>query len=145
MSTYRKIPIINLRAYFWSKGFFEKNFLEGAYIQGSLYMDEYLPFENTIFCSSNCNFLRFSAHNLSLLLNFSLFLFLINKCTYNCQYHIVELIKYLPPKFNVMFKFTYSKYNPWALIFRGGAYTWKKFSLSKVSYTRWGLLLEFYG
>ena len=40
-------------------------------------MDEYLPFENAIFCSSNCNFLRFSAHNLSLLLNFSLFSFLI--------------------------------------------------------------------
>ena len=109
-------------------------------------MDEYLRFENTIFCSSNGDFLRFSAHNLSLLLNFSLFLVLINKCTYNCQYHIVELIKYLPPKFNVMFKFTYSKYNPWGLIFGGGgAYTWKKFSLSKVGYTRWGLLLEFYG
>ena len=33
-------------------------------------MDEYLRFENAIFCSSNCNFLRFSAHNLSLLLTF---------------------------------------------------------------------------
>ena len=106
-------------------------------------MDEYLPFENTIFCSSNCNFLRFSAHNLSLLLNFSLFLFLINKCTYNCQYHIVELIKYLCPKFNVMFKFTYSKYNPWALIFRGGAYTWKKFSLSKVIGILWLICYSF--
>ena len=52
-------------------------------------MDEYLRFENTNFCSSNGDFLRFSAHNLSLLLNFSLFLVLINKCTYNCQYHIV--------------------------------------------------------
>ena len=37
-------------------------------------MDEYLCFENAIFCSSNCNFLRFSAHNLSLLLIFLLFL-----------------------------------------------------------------------
>ena len=33
-------------------------------------MDDYLHFENVIFCSSNCNFLRFSAQNLSLLLNF---------------------------------------------------------------------------
>ena len=35
-------------------------------------MDEYLRFENAIFCSSNCKFLRFSAHNLSLLLIFFL-------------------------------------------------------------------------
>ena len=27
-------------------------------------MDEYLRLENVIFCSSDCNFLRFSAHNL---------------------------------------------------------------------------------
>ena len=40
-----------------------------------LYMDEYLHFEGAIFCSSNCNFLRFSAHNLSLLLNFLLLYF----------------------------------------------------------------------
>ena len=33
-------------------------------------MDEYLRFENAIFCSSNCSFLRFSAHNLSLFLFF---------------------------------------------------------------------------
>ena len=38
-------------------------------------MDEYLRFENAIFCSINCNFLRFSAHNLSLLLNFHFFIF----------------------------------------------------------------------
>ena len=37
--------------------------------------DEYLHFDNTIFCSGNCNLLRFSAYNLSLLLNFSLFKF----------------------------------------------------------------------
>ena len=36
-------------------------------------MDECLLFENAIFCSSNCNFLRFSAHNLSLLLIFLYF------------------------------------------------------------------------
>ena len=38
-------------------------------------MDEYLRLENAIFSLSNCNIFRFSAHNLSLLLNFSLFSF----------------------------------------------------------------------
>ena len=37
---------------------------------GGLYTDEYLRSGNAIFCSSNCKFLRFSAHNLSLVLNF---------------------------------------------------------------------------
>ena len=36
-------------------------------------MEEYLRFENAIFCSSNCNFMKLSAHNMSLLLIFSLF------------------------------------------------------------------------
>ena len=45
-----------------------------AYIRESLYVDEYLRFENDIFCSSNCNFSRFSAHNLSLLLIFLFFI-----------------------------------------------------------------------
>ena len=40
-------------------------------------MDGYLHFGNAIFCSSKGNFLRFSAHNLSLLLIFFTFLFLI--------------------------------------------------------------------
>ena len=40
-------------------------------------MDEYLCFEISIFCSSNCNFWRFSVQNLPLLLFFSLFLFSI--------------------------------------------------------------------
>ena len=40
-------------------------------------MDEYLRFENAIFCSSNCKFLKISAHNLSLILIFLTFLFLI--------------------------------------------------------------------
>ena len=44
-------------------------------------MDEYLHFENAIFCSRNCNFLRFSAHNLSLLLNFHFLIFNINVFT----------------------------------------------------------------
>ena len=57
------------------KGPFRQSFLGGgAYIQaGGLYMDEYLRFENAIFCSSNFNFFRFSAHNLSLLLIFLYF------------------------------------------------------------------------
>ena len=45
-------------------------------------MDKYLRFENAIFCSSNCNFLRFSAHNVSLLLLYLLFYFsycIVNK------------------------------------------------------------------
>ena len=33
-------------------------------------MDKYLRPENATFCSSNCNFLRFSAYNLPLLLIF---------------------------------------------------------------------------
>ena len=33
----------------------------------------------------------------------------------------IGLIKYLPPKFNVMFKFNYSKYNPRGLIFSGAS------------------------
>ena len=40
-------------------------------------MDEYLRFENAIFCSSNCNFLKFSAHNLIFITDFLTFLFLI--------------------------------------------------------------------
>ena len=36
-------------------------------------MEEYLSFENAIFCSGNCKFFTFSAHNLFLLLILSLF------------------------------------------------------------------------
>ena len=43
--------------------------------KGGLYMAEYLHFQNAIFCSSNCSFLRFSALNLSLFMYFSLFIF----------------------------------------------------------------------
>ena len=71
------------------------------------------------FCSSNCNFLKFSARSLSLLLIFLLFVF--NNVLATVNTHNVYLIKYLPPKFNVMFKFNYSKYNPRrGLIFGGG-------------------------
>ena len=48
-------------------------------------MDEYLNFENANFCSNNCNFFRFCAYSLSLLLIFFTFLFLI--MYYNCQIH----------------------------------------------------------
>ena len=68
---YRKNPIISPGAYFWSKGLFTNFFLGG----GVLYMDEYLRLENVIFCSSNCNFFNFSAHDLSLLLIFLLYYF----------------------------------------------------------------------
>ena len=44
-------------------------------------MVEYLRFENVIFCSSNCNLLRFSAHNLSLLLIYFYFFILKNVLT----------------------------------------------------------------
>ena len=71
--TYRKILITSFGAYFWSKDLFAKFFLGGG---GGLYMDEYLRFENAIFCSSNCNVFRFSAHNLSLLLIFLKLLFI---------------------------------------------------------------------
>ena len=93
-------------------------------------MDKYLGFENAIFYSSNCNFLRFSAHNLFLLLNFSLFLFLIMYLQLSIPHCIVTEIptplvqRYVYSKFN-------SKYNPRGLIF-GGACTWKEFSISKV-------------
>ena len=134
---YRKIPIIIPGAYFWSKGLFAKFFFfwggGGLYSGGGLYMDEYLRFDNAIFCSSNCNLLTFSAHNLSLLLIF-LYIFrssVIRTVNINYRTHTVELMKYLPPNFNVMFKFNYSKYNPRGLIF-GGTYTWKEFSVSKV-------------
>ena len=54
-------------------------------------MNEYFRFENVIFYSSNCNFLKFSAHNLSLLLNFSL-LFLIMYLQLSIPHCIVNKI-----------------------------------------------------
>ena len=44
---YSKIPIINSRASFWSKGLFTNFFLGGG--GGGLFMDKYLHFANTIF------------------------------------------------------------------------------------------------
>ena len=104
-------------------------------------MDEYLRFENTIFCSSNCNCLRFSAHSLSLLLISLLFIF------NNVLTAVNTTIKYLLPKFHVMFKFNYSKYNPRGLISGGGGVRHgRSFPFQKLVpkrprvYTRWGLL-----
>ena len=89
-----------------------------------------MRFENAIFPSSNCNFMKFSAHNMSLLLTFFTFLFIIIYLQLSIPHCIVN--KILNPKFNVMFKFNYSKYNPGDLFSGGGAYTWKEFSVSKV-------------
>ena len=44
-------------------------------------MDEYLRFENAIFCSSNCKIFRFSANNMSLLPIFSFLNFFNNLLT----------------------------------------------------------------
>ena len=112
-------------------------------------MDEYLHLK-TLFFVQAIVFFRFSAHNLSLLLTFLLFSIfnnvLITVSTTNIAITILQkpigyqiqcsVFGFFPPKFNVMFEFNYSKYNPWGLIFRGGrgggAYTWKEFSVSKV-------------
>ena len=59
---YRKILIISLGAYFWSKDLFAKFFLwggGGAYTRGGLYKDEYLRFENAIFVRAIVMFLDF--------------------------------------------------------------------------------------
>ena len=124
---YRKIPIISPGAYFWSKGLFEKNFLGGLIFfgggGGGLYIDEYLCFEKATFCSSNSKFLKFSAYNMSLLLVFFTFLFLIMYLQLSIPHCIV---KYLPPKFNVMFKFNYSKYNPGEGLIHGRSFPFQK-------------------
>ena len=69
---YLKIPIISPGAYFWSKGLFAGFFLGGLIFGGGgLYMDEYLRFANAFFfVQTTVIFLRFSAHNLSLLSRF---------------------------------------------------------------------------
>ena len=60
--TYRKILIISLGAYFWSKDLFP-NFSWGAYIRGGLCMDEYLRFENAIVVQAIVMFLDFLLTN----------------------------------------------------------------------------------
>ena len=89
------------------------------------------------FCSSNWNVFRFSAHNLSLLLIFLLLLIFNNVLTtvnttniaitilqknigYQIQCSVFSILLF-SPKFNVMFEFSYSKYNPpGAYFFLGG-------------------------
>ena len=71
-------------------------------------MDEYLRFENAIFCSSNCNFLTFSAHNLSLLLIFKLFFIFNNvlttvNTTAICNYNFTKNHWISNPVFSVQY------------------------------------------
>ena len=97
-------------------------------------MDEYLRLETLFFCSSNCNFLKFSAQNLSLLPIFLTILMMYLPLSILPTFAITILqkplsgyqiecpvfgISFFPRKFNVLFKFNYSKYNPRGLIFRG--------------------------
>ena len=131
-------------------------------------MDEYLHLK-TLFFVQAIVFFRFSAHNLSLLLIFLLFSIFNNVLTTVSTTNIAitilqkpigyqiqcSVFGFFPPKFNVMFEFNYSKYNPWGLIFRGGRggglIHGRSFLFQKLvpecpgAYTRWGLLSEFYG
>ena len=112
-------------------------------------MDEYLHFVNAIFCSSNCNFVKFSAHNMFLLLIFSL-LFIIIYLQLSIPHCIVN--KILNPKFNIISKFNYSKYNHRGLIFGGvggvGLIHGRSFPFQKLvpkrpwAYTRWGSIIR---
>ena len=129
------------------KGPFFQIFLGGG---GGAYTWTNICILKTLFFVQAIVFFRFSAHNLSLLLIFLLFSIFNNVLTtvsttniaitilqkpigYQIQYSVFG---FFPPKFNVMFEFNYSKYNPWGLFSGGagggGAYTWKEFSVSKV-------------
>ena len=55
-------------------------------------MDEYLHFENDIFCSSSCNFFEIFCSQPVLLLIFSLFLFLIMYLQLSIPHCIVNKI-----------------------------------------------------
>ena len=65
-------------------------------------MDEYLHFENAIFCSSNCNFFKFSAHNLP-----TFAIIILHKTIGHQIQCSVFGISLSFPKFNVLFKFNY--------------------------------------
>ena len=92
--------------------------------------------------------MKFSAHNMSLLLTFFTFLFIIIYLQLSIPHCIVN--KILTPKFNVMFKFNYSKYNPGDLFSGGGLIHGRSFPFQKLvpkrpgAYTWWGLLSELY-
>ena len=110
-------------------------------------MDEYLRFENAIFCSSNCNFFEIFCSQPVFTTEFFTF-FIFNDVLTTVNTTLCMLIKYLPTKFNVMFKFNYSKYNPRGLIFGGELIHERSFLFVPKrpgAYTQWGLLSEFYG
>ena len=143
------IPIISSEVYFWSKGLFAKFFFGG---RGWTYTwTNICVLKALFFCSSKCNFLKFSAYNMSLLLIFLIFIFLImylqlsilptfaiailqKTIGYQIQCSVFGILPF-SPTFNLLFKFNDFKYNPQGLIFGGGggggwAYTWKEFFVS---------------
>ena len=147
-----KIPVISPGAYFWSKGlFWKKIFLGGLIFGGGLYMDEYLRFEKLMLFFFQVIVIFWDFLLTTYVYYWILHFFIFNNVltTVNTTLYTT---KYLPPKFNVMFKFNYSKYNPRGLNF-GEAYSWKELKIlfQKLvpkcprAYTQWGLLSEFYG
>ena len=79
---YLKIPIISPGAYFWSKGLFAGFFLGGLIFGGGLIHGRIFTFcKRFFFVQATVIFLRFSAHNLFLLLSFFTFLFFNNVLT----------------------------------------------------------------
>ena len=116
---YSKIPIINPRASFWSKGLFTIFFLGGGGGGGAYLWTNICILQTLFFCSSSCNFLRFSAYNLSLLL----ILFLLLCFEYN-------------PK-GLIFR---------GGLIHGKTFPFSKLvPKCPGTYTRWSLLSEFYG
>ena len=138
----------------------------GLYSGGGLYMDEYLCFENSLFCSGNCTFLKFSAHNLSLLLIYFTFLLLIMYL----QLSILLTLHLQYYKKNVGYQiqcsmFSFSLFHPSSMLclnliipnittrglFSGVLIHGRSFPFQKLvpkrprTYTRLGLLSEFYG
>ena len=76
-------------------------------------------------------FFKFSAHNISLLLTF----------IFDDALTTVNTALWYIPKFNVMFKFNYSKYNPRGIIFGGGGLIHgRNFPFQKVFPKRPGLI-----
>ena len=75
-------------------------------------MDEYLRLETLFFCSSNCNFLKFSAQNLSLLPiffnNFNDVLTTVNT-TDICNYNFTKAIEWVS---NRVFSVRYFVFSP---------------------------------
>ena len=98
-STFTKIPSNSdnkLWGLFLVKAPFRKKFQGGGLIFGGgslpVYMDEYLHFENAFFVHAIVFFLKFSAYNMSLLLIFFTFLFLIMYLQLSIPHCIVNKI-----------------------------------------------------